>query len=64
MICHKFAIIDLINWSVFHPVRGEGDWVKVVDKGYRYYSQLGVSLYQSTYKSGKKISSLVALKIN
>ena len=46
------ADVDLICWSARSSSRRRRDVVKGVDRGYRYFSQLEISLYQSTRISG------------
>ncbi len=44
--------MEHIYWSVRPSSKRGGDGIKGVDGGYRYFSQLKVLLYHSTYKSG------------
>ena len=46
------ATMVLIYWSARSSINSRADEVKWMDVGYRYFSQLWVSLYQSTLKPG------------
>ena len=41
----KLANMDLIYWSDISFNKKGGNWVTILEEGYRYFSQLRVSLY-------------------